>query len=256
MIEKIGKEKYTGCLLGGAIGDALGAPVEFMSLAEIEAEYGKEGVIRYVEFDDGHGEFTDDTQMTLFTAEALLRAFHRANLKGTGGALTSIGHMSYLRWFLTQGEPATPAGIRYSDDIETGWMIKQKLLHRRRAPGNTCLSALRSGIMGTIADPINNSKGCGTIMRMAPVGLMFPGDRDSAFGNGSELAAITHGHPAGYLAAGFFASLIADHPQLRPYDGFFASVGFWSAENNSNKILNRGDRMFIKYKGLERIYVA
>lgn len=209
MPEKVIKEKYISCLLGGAIGDALGAPVEFMPVAEIESEHGKEGITGYTEFDDCHGEFTDDTQMTLFTAEALLRACHRANLKGISGALTSIGHMSYLRWLLTQGEPVNPA-VKYYNEIESGWLIKQKVLHRKRAPGNTCISALRSGIMGTIDSPVNNSKGCGTIMRMAPVGLMFPGDNESAFNDGCELAAITHGHPSGYLSASFFASVIAD----------------------------------------------
>lgn len=87
--------------MGGAIGDALGAPIEFMSLSQILTSYGRRGVQGYVEFGDGFGEFTDDTQMTLFTAEGLLRARHRAMLKGIGGAINSIGHHSYLRWLHT-----------------------------------------------------------------------------------------------------------------------------------------------------------
>lgn len=47
-------------------------------------------------------------------------------------------------------------------------------------------------------------------MRMAPVGLMFPGENEKAFDIGCDLSAITHGHPSGYLSGGFFASLIAD----------------------------------------------
>ena len=81
------KENYIGCILGGAVGDALGAPVEFLNLAQIRLKYGPHGISGYVEFEDQTGEFTDDTQMTLFTAEALLRANHRAMLKGIGGAL-------------------------------------------------------------------------------------------------------------------------------------------------------------------------
>ena len=38
------KSKYRGCLIGGAIGDALGWPVEFKSLEQINAVYGKEGI--------------------------------------------------------------------------------------------------------------------------------------------------------------------------------------------------------------------
>ena len=199
---------YSACLLGGAIGDALGAGVEFMSMREIRQRYGEIGVTDYVEFPDGHAEFTDDTQMTLFTAEGLLRANHRTHLKGIGGATETITYLSYLRWLLTQGEivPHT-LDEHIKEQIESGWLINEKILHKLRAPGNTCLSALRSGNMGTTQNHINNSKGCGGIMRMAPVGLMCE-HPDTAFTQGCELAAITHGHPTGYLSSGFLAALI------------------------------------------------
>src|SRR6056297_938049 len=100
---KLSHKHYTACLLGGAVGDALGAPIEFLSLSQIRAKYGENGITDYVEFENDTGEFTDDTQMTLFTSEALLRAYHRAMLKGIGGALPIIAHHSYLRWLHTQG---------------------------------------------------------------------------------------------------------------------------------------------------------
>jgi ADP-ribosylglycohydrolase len=61
--------------------------------------------------------------------------------------------------------------------------------------------------MGTIEEKINDSKGCGGVMRTAPVGLAFPSCR--AFQEGAEYAAITHGHPSGYLSAGFLSALIS-----------------------------------------------
>ena len=69
-------------LLGGAVGDALGAPIEFMSKSAIMQKYGKDGVQNYVEFSDGTGAITDDTQMALFTAEGILRAYVRGSEKG------------------------------------------------------------------------------------------------------------------------------------------------------------------------------
>jgi ADP-ribosyl-[dinitrogen reductase] hydrolase len=60
---------------------------------------------------------------------------------------------------------------------------------------------------GTAAQPLNDSKGCGGVMRIAPVGLVAP--RYRAFDLGAEVAALTHGHPSGYLAAGFMAAVIA-----------------------------------------------
>ncbi len=59
-------------------------------------------------------------------------------------------------------------------------------------------------------EPLNKSKGCGGIMRVAPVGLVFPGKNEYSFKTACEFAAITHGHPSGYLSAGFFASVISD----------------------------------------------
>ncbi len=210
------KNVFQGCLMGGAIGDALGAPVEFLSINQIQSKYGAKGIDSYVEFGDGKGEFTDDTQMTLFTAEGLLRAWHRSMQRGIGGAETTIVHHSYLRWLHTQDFPMQGKPTQGVYDIEKGWLIKRNELYKRRAPGNTCLMSLASGKAGTIEEPINNSKGCGTVMRMAPVGLIFSDDMALAFDMGCKFSALTHGHPSGYLSGGFFAAVISGLCQQIP----------------------------------------
>lgn len=203
-------EHFSGCLLGGAIGDALGAPAEFFSLSDIRRTFGKNGIEDFEEARglDGKlygkkGEFTDDTQMTLFTAEGLLRANCRYNHKGICNPITVVYH-AYLRWLHTIGQTSNDESFEEKDD---GWLITLKELHHRRAPGKTCISALQSGRWGTADTPINNSKGCGGIMRVAPVGLFVSQER--AFEMGRDIAAITHGHPTGYLAAGFLALLLS-----------------------------------------------
>jgi len=195
-------ERYLGCFLGGAVGDALGAPIEFMSLTAIRAAFGPDGLHDYAPAYGAIGAITDDTQMALFTAEGLLRADNCARTRGHCD-VPAIVHRAYLRWLITQGE-RLPGSMH--EDVESGWLIGVEALHCRRAPGGTCLSTLVSGRKGSVAQPINNSKGCGGIMRIAPVGLS---DSEDAFSLGCELAAITHGHPCGYLAAGFLAALIA-----------------------------------------------
>lgn len=60
--------------MGGAVGDALGFEVEFMSLTTIRQRFGEGGITDYVLDSDGVAEFSDDTQMSLFTAEGLLTA--------------------------------------------------------------------------------------------------------------------------------------------------------------------------------------
>lgn len=112
--------------------------------------------------------------MTLFTAEGLLRAESRGREKGICH-IPSVVYNAYIRWLHTQGYPKN----KDHDLIYDGWLIGEKELYARRGPGNTCLSALLSGKMGTMERPINNSKGCGGVMRVAPVGLLY--GKDEAF---------------------------------------------------------------------------
>lgn len=197
MITRRTKEHFRGCLLGGAVGDALGAAPEFWSLAEIRRRLGPAGVTGYVEASGRTGAITDDTQMTLFTAEALMRGHNRWLDRGIC-SMIRVGHQAYVRWLHTQGGPTR------DETCLTGWLVGQAGLHHRRAPGNTCLGALETGRTGTIERPINDSKGCGGVMRVAPVGLA----NVDHFRTACELAAITHGHPSGYLSAGAFAAIV------------------------------------------------
>lgn len=74
-------DRAIGCMLGGAAGDALGAPVEFLSRAEIEKRYGKDGILNY-ELTLGKARITDDTQLSMFTAAGLLKAIARMGAYG------------------------------------------------------------------------------------------------------------------------------------------------------------------------------
>jgi ADP-ribosylglycohydrolase len=188
---------YRGCLLGGAVGDALGAPVEFAKLAEIRRRFGPRGVTGLEEAFGRRGAITDDTQLTLFTAEGLIRWDNQG--AGRAVPVREVVHRAYLRWLGTQGELVDVPG-------KPGWLVGLRGLHARRAPGVTCLSALRGGKAGVATASLNDSKGCGGVMRVAPVGLARFQD---PFAVGCETAALTHGHPTGQLAAGAMAQLVA-----------------------------------------------
>ncbi len=112
-------------------------------------------------------------------------------------------YQAYQRWLVTQGYPE----FDQYQGIYDGWLFAVKEMHVRRGPGKTCLSALERMKMGDMKKPVNNSKGCGGVMRIAPAGLAY--DKKKAFTTGAEFAAITHGHPSGYLAAGALAYIIA-----------------------------------------------
>jgi ADP-ribosylglycohydrolase len=201
-------DRYIGCLLGGAVGDALGAPVEFMRLDDILRRFGSRGIRDYAPAYGRKGAITDDTQMTLFTAEGLILSRLRA-----GGqedkSIPAFVHEAYLRWLATQ--EVVPqhrlVGRHGTCALVDGILSAYRELHSRRAPGKACLSALASGRMGTMDAPINkNSKGCGGVMRIAPVGLFL--SREKVFDCACRIAAITHGHPTGFLAAGCLAEII------------------------------------------------
>ncbi|ABW66075.1 ADP-ribosylglycohydrolase family protein [Desulfosudis oleivorans] len=191
-------EHYEGCLLGGAVGDALGAPVEFMSLDDILRRFGPSGIVDYAPVSGKTGAITDDTQMTLFTAEGMLRSVTRWRHKGVCYP-PAVVYYSYQRWLMTQDSSVDKDG-------DVSWLMDIPELHSERAPGSSCLSALRSSRQGSMKEPINDSKGCGGVMRIAPVGLTQA--LEIVFETGCEVAALTHGHPTGYLAAGCLAQII------------------------------------------------
>ena len=200
------QDRYIACLLGGAVGDALGGAVEFMSRDEILDRFGPAGIMDYAEAYGGKGRITDDTQMTLFTAEGLLRG----QMRGVSKGVTDFGHTvanAYLRWLATQGYETSSVELNLD-----GWPFEQRALHSQRAPGMTCLSALRDypGIPDVAG---NDSKGCGGVMRVAPVGLFWWSFRQNidvqrVFEDGCMCAGLTHGHPNGYLTGGVLAVVI------------------------------------------------
>jgi len=207
---------FKGCMLGGAVGDAFGWPVEFFKWPQIESKFGADGLTQPMNNATGVFEVTDDTQMSLFTAEGMVLAYRRFLNKGIGPSFKTMTWHAYQRWLVTQNESFNPGWRPRGED---GWLLQHADLFVRRAPGSTCLSALETGSMGDVEKPINDSKGCGTVMRVAPVGLFLASpvvlghldeiDADKeAFRIGCEVSALTHGHPSGWLAGGFLALLI------------------------------------------------
>lgn len=132
------RSRVRGCLLGGAVGDALGYPIEFTSLDRIRASHGQRGVTGYVSGAHGAlGLISDDTQMTLFTVEALITAHARERAKGIGGAWSMLLRQAYERWLETQSKPAP-------GDSATSGLIAEPWLYARRAPATpACPGSLR-----------------------------------------------------------------------------------------------------------------
>jgi ADP-ribosylglycohydrolase len=179
-----------GVLYGLALGDALGRPVEFMALPAIQSAYGPRGI----QAPPDPALYTDDTQMTLALAEALIE-WGEADLE----TLMQAVARRFIEW---ADHPDTPQG----------------------APGRTCLSGvanLRRGLSWREAG-VKSSKGCGSAMRVAAIGYYCQYDvarlREIAHASGFA----THQHPAADAAcqaAAYLVKLALDGVHPRDFAG-------------------------------------
>jgi ADP-ribosylglycohydrolase len=168
----------SGCLIGMALGDALGAETEFLNIKGILERFPPNGPQK---LEGNPARVTDDTQMALAVGDALLVAPQ------------PYSAVSLVREF-------TRTFIAWYDDPENN-----------RAPGITCLEACEALIAGKdwLQASRISSKGCGANMRVMPVGLLNISAQTRA-GISQLQAAITHGHPTGLAAADLTAFVIAD----------------------------------------------
>ncbi|GAA4620742.1 ADP-ribosylglycohydrolase family protein [Saccharopolyspora hordei] len=205
-------ERVLGCFLGGALGDALGSDLEFMTAEAITARCGPDGPSGLREAYGVRGAITDDTQMTLFTAEGLIRGSIANRLLGSDDPLPEV-QLAYQRWLHTQGVDWEAAAGPFLADhpAPDGWLVEVPGLFATRAPGKTVWRALaRFGDghpAGSFDERINDSKGCGGVMRAAPAAL-WSTDPAQVFRLAARTAALTHSHPAGYHSAGALAVIV------------------------------------------------
>lgn len=195
------QDKCRGSLVGGAVGDALGYEVEFMSLSAIRKRFGEKGITHYV-LHKGVAEFSDDTQMTLFTAEGLMNGIIETKAGKPEDILPYIKN-AYLNWYKTQTE--------YPKSQPHSWLGNVRTLWARRAPGITCMDALENLANGFEVD--NNSKGCGGVMRVAPIGIFNAAHPQTyKYEDTAHLAGwaaeLTHKHIASTFASATLAMIV------------------------------------------------
>ncbi len=204
------RDRFKGCMVLGAAGDAFGYVVEFKKTDEIQKRY--RGPLEFKNLPhwatDGKFIVSDDTQMTMFTAEACDIAMRSQPVDpdptySLPRVVNSNANKAYLDWYQTQRAGTPPTNRPDS-------LISFAEMHVPRAPGTTCLDALKAGGRGgwDKTQRINNSMGCGGVMRVAPLAFL-PGITDrEAFALGCRTAAQTHGHDMGIYPAGAFVLIL------------------------------------------------
>lgn len=209
-------DSIRGCLMAGAAGDALGYEVEFMNRSAILSRYGQEGITRFELDSNDKALISDDTQMTLFTANGMLMGLTRGYMRGIGGRPEKYVDGAYIDWYSTQTQ-------EYGLFMKHTWLRDLPEMAHRRAPGNTCMNACANMIRGK--EVHNNSKGCGGIMRVAPMALLDAGyasrgehtySLEELAEAGGEIAESTHKHPLGFLPAALLTVLIYKVVPLSP----------------------------------------
>lgn len=191
------RSRVRGTLLGSAIGDAFGAAVAGLPLDAIHAAHGPQGLTAPTT-----APVTAATQLTLFTADGLIRAHVRRDT-GAWHPPTDV-HRAYRRWAATQHDWGPDE--RRADN---GWLAAQEWLYARRGPDRACLTGFADDVLGTLAQPKNpTARNAAATTRSAPFGLLVGWDPALVLQLAVECAAQSHGHPAAYLSAGAFALVV------------------------------------------------
>ena len=172
--------KAKGLIYGLAIGDAFGRPTEFLPLDSIKVKYGDRGIQELPE----PALFTDDTQMSIAIAVALIRSGEQ-NIEEIMAAVKE----EFIKWLHSP--------------------------ENNRAPGRACLTGIKNMEKGMhwSQSGIARSKGCGSAMRAAPIGYLYQHDPEKLREVAHATGICTHGHPtadAACIGAAYLVKLALD----------------------------------------------
>ncbi len=162
-------------MLGLALGDALGWPTEFKKIGDIQKKFGEAGI----QEPPNPAIFTDDTQMTIAVARALIAHPH-----GKLDLLMPVMAREFVDWGISP--------------------------ENNRAPGLSCMAGIRNLIKGTDWSEAGalDAKGCGAAMRAAPIGFLYQEDPELLKKVAIASAQPTHRHPSAIAAAVAAAYLV------------------------------------------------
>lgn len=201
------QSKIFEILAAGALGDAFGYAIEFDSWRSIQEKFGEKGLTVWPYHPTAKALIaSDDTQMTIFGLEAIRRSFDQAMSCGDATLRKEVvveqSKNSYLRWYRSQ---------QYRRQLESSGLLSRDEIWARRAPGNTCLSALSA--IANHRDHQNDSKGCGAVMRAAPFAILLPEMNDhSLWELSAEQGYITHQHIDGCQSAAAMSYILSKIP--------------------------------------------
>lgn len=234
------QQRFIGCLIGGAMGDAMGFEVKAMTLEQIKRAFGKSGITKMTPSKiTKNMRISDETQLTLFTLHGIMWGDFLGGKSGISNYTTYVFY-AYQQWLYTQMSTIASVDYQWILDNERNnfpcEFLDIKELFKKRSPSKVLINTLMTSAemnYGKIINRINDNKNADSI-RTSAAGLYFYTDPERAFRMGADFGGITHSHPTGYLAAGCFSSIISfilagetieqavldTLKQVKNYDGF------------------------------------
>lgn len=237
-------KRVQGGLLGLALGDAFGYQVEKMNYNEIIDKYGENGICDF-DMQDDYARFSDDTQLALYSADAIL-----LNSNKPLDALYS----AYFDWLYTQFNLINGEGSLVYRPLSK--LVQMPELNELRRPNLTCLNALFKCQMGTEDKPLNDSCDNGSLVRSAPLVMYLAKKYDLSYTAKfiKDASYITHGHRLCAISSYYLAALL--HRCLKTEDrindiveyaledtkAYFGDIDdFDNIINNALALINNGD---------------
>ena len=197
------RSAYRGCLLGLAVGDAMGYTVDSRSWQEIQEDYAPNGQLGY-DLVNGYAEITSYTQIAAFTCNGLLLGLTRGQMMGRMAPFVKYIGLSSREWAASQRPWGRP-------DKTFCWLLQHSSLCRRHCMDTRMLDTLSRENLGTPEEPVNSFMSPGSLTGAVGVGLFFHQnrmDQQEIDRLGAEAVALTHGSPVAFLSGAIVAHII------------------------------------------------
>lgn len=182
-----------GCLLGLAVGDAMGYTIDSRSLEEIRRDYGPNGLLGY-DLVNGYADVTSYTQLAAFSANALLVCLTGRRTQGKTIAPVRYVGAAMKEWSRSQ---------HYCQpERNFCWLSNVPEMKRRHCLDNRMLDMLAKGTLGTPEEPSNNYNHSGSLTAVIPIALLADDLMLSDMGRdrlAAEVVALTHGNPEAFI---------------------------------------------------------
>lgn len=202
MISK--RDAYRGCLLGLAIGDAMGYPVDTKTWSQIQEDYGPYGLMGY-DLRNGYAEVSSHTQLAAFSCNGLLIGLTRGQLLGKMAPFVRYVGLSQQEWAIGQRRYDQPSRNHC-------WVFRISDLRHRHCTDTRMVETLNRGKLGSLEAPVNKYDTPASLSCAISAGLFFDLGKqaqEEIDRLGAESVALTHGHPLAFLPGAMAAHLIS-----------------------------------------------